>query len=138
MKKILLVLIIGIFSSMNILAEDFVPVVNKANQSSISKSKLKRILLGKIKKWESGQKVVIVNLGISDPAFGSLLKNLTGKDAVSFKEHWAKMQIRGKGIAPMIQGGTDGAKVLVGNIPGGITFVEKSKVGGNVIELQIK
>ena len=138
MKKLLLVLIIGMITSVNIFAGDFVVAVNKGNQTSISKSKLKRILLGKMKKWDNGQKVVIVNLASTDAGFAALINDVTGKDPVAFKEHWGKMQIQGKGTAPMIQQSTDGAKAMVGNLPGGVTFIEKSKVGGNVIELQVK
>jgi len=76
-----------------------VAVVNGGGQASIPKKVLKKILLGKEKKWEDGSKIILVMLESGDTHEG-FVKKFAGKSAKQFTNYWRKMVFSGKGKMP--------------------------------------
>ena len=77
-----------------------VPIVKADNpQTTISKGKLKNILLGKMKKWGNGDQVVLVTLQSGD-RHERFIKKFAGKTAKQFTNYWRKMVFSGKGKMP--------------------------------------
>ena len=66
---------------------------------TISKKDLKKILLGKTKKWDDGSKVVLVILEGGD-AHDKFVKKFAGKTAKQLQNFWRKMVFSGKGKMP--------------------------------------
>ena len=66
---------------------------------SVSKKELKKILLGKSKKWDNGDKVIIVTLESGD-VHDAFLKSYAKKTSKQFTNYWRKMVFSGKGKMP--------------------------------------
>jgi hypothetical protein len=76
---------------------DAIAIVKADHPSdTISKKDLKKILLGKTKKWDDGSKVVLVILEGGD-AHDKFVKKFAGKTAKQFQNFWRKMVFSGKG-----------------------------------------
>ena len=75
-------------------------IVNSGNGvAKVSKKNVKKMLLGKTKKWKGGEKVVLGTLsgGAVHEAF---IKKFAGKTAKQFTNFWRKMVFSGKGKMP--------------------------------------
>ena len=76
------------------------PIVQADNPAeSISKKNLKKMLLGKAKKWKNGDKVVLATLKGGD-THEKFIKAFAGKTAKQFTNYWRKMVFSGKGKMP--------------------------------------
>ncbi|MEE2959397.1 MAG: hypothetical protein VYA34_01540 [Myxococcota bacterium] len=81
------------------LADDVAIVKADNPVATISKGKLKKILLGKMKKWGNGDQVVLVTLKTGD-LHERFMKKFAGKTAKQFTNYWRKMVFSGKGKMP--------------------------------------
>lgn len=70
-----------------------------APDSSVSKSELENLLLGKASKWGNGERVVLVNLKDSG-LHAEFTKEFTGKTTSQYKTYWKKRIFTGKGKGP--------------------------------------
>ena len=76
------------------------PIVKQDNPvESVSKKSLKKMLLGKAKKWDNGDKVVLATLTGGD-THEKFIKAFAGKTAKQFTNYWRKMVFSGKGKMP--------------------------------------
>ena len=91
-----------------------VAVVNGGGQATISKKTLKKILLGKEKKWEDGSPIVLVMLEGGD-THGTFVKKFAGKSAKQFTNYWRKMVFSGKGKMPKSFASEEELKDIIGN-----------------------
>ena len=136
-KSIFLFLIL--FSLEAVAADkDYIVIVNKANKASeIKKSTLKRVFLGKMKKWE-GKKVIPINLPESEPVAQKFIKDVTKKEYTAYKKYWVAQQIKGAGSAPLEQKTATAVKLIVSEIPGAIGYIPKKELDDSVKEIKIK
>ena len=72
------------FSSIDVNAEVAV-IVNPGNSSTFSEKDIKRIFLGKKKKFSNGSSVIAINLASGDAIRASFEKNAVGKSASQMK-----------------------------------------------------
>jgi ABC-type phosphate transport system substrate-binding protein len=89
---------------------------------TISKKDLKKILLGKTKKWDDGSKVVLVILEGGD-AHDKFVKKFAGKTAKQFQNFWRKMVFSGKGKMPQTFASEADLAAFVAANPGAIGYV---------------
>ena len=90
-------LMVGSLSSVSA-AEN--PIVKQDNPvENVSKKNLKKMLLGKAKKWKNGDKVVLATLAGGD-THEKFIKSFAGKTAKQFTNYWRKMVFSGKGKMP--------------------------------------
>ena len=97
-----------------------IAVVNSGGQASIAKKKLKKILLGKQKKWDDGTVIVLVMLEGGD-THGDFVKKFAGKSAKQFTNYWRKMVFSGKGKMPQAFADEAALIAFVAATPGAIS-----------------
>jgi len=85
-----------------IIANADIAIITNANvqQSEISKSSLKKIYLGKLKKYSNGDKIKPVDLP-SDTAIHKMFYTLVmNKSNSAMNRYWSKLKYTGKGKPP--------------------------------------
>jgi len=131
-------LLVSLFLSQLVLAEEFAVIVNSGNETgTVSKAQLKRIFLGQIKEL-NGVQLVPINLPPDSDLGNQFLTDVTGKSGEEYKEYWVAQQVKGLGSAPMIQKTSMIVKTMVAQIPGAIAYIPKADVDGTVKELTVK
>ncbi|MCV2883385.1 phosphate ABC transporter substrate-binding protein [Aestuariibacter sp. AA17] len=98
MKKALSVMAMALSLSLPALA-DIAIVVNPANSSDISDDNIKRIFLGKEKRFSDGSETQPVNLkeGASRDQFNEMI---LGRSSSQVSAYWSKLIFTGKGTPP--------------------------------------
>lgn len=74
-------------------------IVHPSNADALDKKSVKKIFLGKAKKFPSGAEAIPIELsaGASRDAF---LQSVVGKPEAKYKAYWSKRVFTGKGQAP--------------------------------------
>ena len=116
-----------VFSSFTVVAEVAV-IVNPNNASAISEKDIKRIYLGKKKKFANGSSVIPVNLSAGDSTREAFESNVVGKSASKMKAYWAKLVFSGKGNPPKEAANAAEVLSLVAENPAVIGYIDASKV----------
>ena len=129
LSGVLLALIL--FSSIGVNAE-VVVIVNPGNSSTFSDKDIKRIFLGKKKKFSDGSSIIAINLASGDTIRESFEKNAVGKSASQMKAYWSKLVFSGKGNPPMEVSNAAEAISLVSKNPAVISYIDASKVTDSV------
>jgi len=114
------------------------PIVKKDNPTeSISKKNLKKMLLGKAKKWKNGDKVVLATLGGGD-THEKFIKAFAGKTAKQFTNYWRKMVFSGKGKMPKSFDSEEDLAAFVAENKGALGYTTAGVVfdGTRVIEVK--
>ena len=116
--------------SANALA-DMVIIVNKNNDSSITRDEVKKLYLGKMDKFSNGNTAIPINLSDSD------LKNefdssVIGRNSAQVTAYWSKAVFTGAGTPPKQVNDQSEVIKLVSSNPDVIGYVDKSLVTNNV------
>jgi len=107
-------------------------IVHPGNNSSISADDIKRIFLGKLKRYPEGLLVVAINQKTSNPIRKSFDKNALGKSGSQVKAYWSKLVFSGKGNPPK-EVATDKEMIeLVKDNPSIIGYVDSNNVSADV------
>lgn len=117
--------------SQTVLAETAV-IVNPANSVALSESDLKRIFLGKMKKFPGADTVVVVNQPTGSDIKVSFDKALLGKSASQIKAYWAKLVFSGKGNAPQELSSDAEIIKLISENPAMIGYIDAASVTDGV------
>ena len=130
-KQFCSALIISLASSL-VLAETVVIVSASNGNTSIEKSTVSKIFLGKTKSFPDGSQAVPV-----DQVDGSATRNLfnnqiLGKSNSQLKSYWSRLIFTGKGTPPKQSGDDATVKALVANNPNMIGYVDSSVVDDSV------
>ena len=122
----------GLLLSQSVAAEVAV-IVNPENTNSVTASEIKRIFLGKLKKFPDGSKVMPINQGNDATARQEFDRKVLGKSATQIKSYWAKVVFSGKGGPPAEM--TNAAEVIeyVSQNANGIGYVETSELTDQVV-----
>ena len=118
-------------------AGDVILIVNtEVEIDSISAADLKKIMLGKSKKWSGGGRIFIAISKDKDSheAFTALT---TGKTGSQFKSTWKKLVMTGKGIQPKSFGDEAALMAYVEETWGAIGYVKPGTTLEGVKELTI-
>ncbi len=107
-------------------------IVNPANVSDINEKMIKKIFLGKQKKFPNGQVVIPLNSQEGTASRDSFNKNIIGRSATQISSHWARLVFTGKGTQP--QDLASDAEIIktVSSNQGAISYVDAASVTGNV------
>jgi len=97
---------------------------------------LKKILLGKTKKWDDGSPVVLVILEGGD-AHDKFVKKFAGKTAKQFQNFWRKMVFSGKGKMPQAFASEADLAAFVAANPGSIGYVAKGAAIDGAKEIKV-
>ena len=107
-----------------------IAVVNGGGQDTISKKTLKKILLGKAKKWDDGSPIVLVMLEGGDTHEG-FVKKFAGKSAKQFTNYWRKMVFSGKGKMPQAFADEAALIAFVAATPGALGYAAEGAALGD-------
>lgn len=111
---------------------DVVIIGNSAIQeSAISKSDVKRIFLGKMKKWTNGEKIkpAVLKKGKTHQAF---IETFVEKTLSTFATYWKRALFEGTGIPPKSFTSEENIIRYVSNTPGAIGYVSTETELGDV------
>ena len=106
-------------------------IVHPSNSDTLDKKAVKKIFLGKTKKFPSGGQVIPIELkaGGSRDAF---LKGVVGKSESQFKAYWSKLIFTGKGQAPRTVESEAEIVDLISKNPNLIGYVSDGAVNDSV------
>ena len=114
------------------------PIVKQDNPTeNVSKKNLKKMLLGKAKKWKNGDKVVLATLAGGD-THEKFIKTFAGKTAKQFTNYWRKMVFSGKGKMPKSFDSEEDLAAFVADNKGALGYTTAGVVfdGTRVIEIK--
>ena len=103
-----------------------------ANASNINEKMIKKIFLGKQKKFPNGQVVIPLNSAEGNPARDSFNKNIIGRSATQISSHWARLVFTGKGTQPQDLASDSEIVKTVETNQGAISYVDAASVTDKV------
>ena len=116
-----------------IVRADVVAVVSsKSPVTSLSKSQVADIFLGKVVRFPNGTLAVPIDQEEGSPARDEFYATFTGKSPAQIKAHWTKIIFTGRGQPPMAVPGSAEARRSVAANPQAISYVERSAVDSSV------
>ena len=123
-------IILCLFSSLTF--AEIAVIVNAGNNSEISDKDIKRMFLGKNKKFANGETVKAINLKSGNGIRGDFEKKVLGKSSSQVKAYWSKLIFSGK-AKPLKELSSD-SEVLswVSSTPNAIAYIDASKVDDSV------
>ena len=114
------------------------PIVKQDNPTeSVSKKNLKKMLLGKAKKWKNGDKVVLATLSGGD-THEKFIKTFAGKTAKQFTNYWRKMVFSGKGKMPKSFDSEEDLAAFVADNKGALGYTTAGAVFDGTRTIEIK
>lgn len=132
MKFIIRSLLLILCLSSSLAFAEVAVIVNTANNSEITDEDIKRIFLGKNKKFANGESVKAVNLSSGNGTRTYFERNALGKSGSQVKAYWSKLIFSGK-AKPLKELSSDGEVLsIVSSSPNAIGYIDASKVDGSV------
>ena len=132
MKHIILVtILIGLFIPLHTNAEVAV-IVNLTNNDTLNKAQIKKIFLGKLKRFPSGAQTVAITQKSSSSTRTEFDKIVLKKSASQLKAYWSKLLFTGKGQPPKEVLNDAEMIELVASNPNMIGFVDAANVSDSV------
>ena len=124
------------FVAMPAMAEEISIVKEGHSVETVTAKELKRMLLGKSKRWKNGDKVVLSTLkdGESHDRF---IRKYAGKTPKQFTNYWRKMVFSGKGTMPKSFESEDELIAFVAENDGAIGYIDSATTHDAVKELPI-
>ena len=144
MKTILTILCALIMGVMNLPAlaadSDLAVIVNKANPTSnLTKSQLRKLVLGEQASWPSGTKVVVVLLQPGTAERDGVLRSICRMSEEDYNEHQMHANFSGEtNTAPRVVSSAAAARQIVENTPGGIAFLRPSELKDSVKAISVE
>lgn len=134
--KILVVIAVIIFSSVNIYSQVAVIANKSVPDNSVTSAQLTEIFSLNKKNWADGSKIVVFDLKVHEGTSEKFYESL-GKLHADFKKLWMKLQLTGEGTAPAALASEDEVLAKVASTPGAVGFVNSSKANNTVKVLLI-
>lgn len=107
-------------------------VVSASNNNVVSQSEIKRIFLGKLKKFPDGSSVTPINQNAELDLRKAFDEAALGKSASQIKSYWAKEIFSGKGNPPKEVNNDQEVIAEVSSNPNAIGYVDAASVNGSV------
>ncbi len=132
----ILSILIALTPSIYAKSKGIIVVSSDVNISTLSKSELERIFLGKTTIWDDGKRIQIGLSVHNTKKANHFFKNYIGKNQRRYKKYWLKLVFAGYGIAPKIFKSDKKAINYTKNKEGVITFVSADNLE-NIEDLKI-
>lgn len=113
-------------------AETAVIVHPSNGNASLDQGTVKKIFLGKAKKFPDGSQAIPIDQGDDSPVKKGFLDTVVGKSPSQLKSYWSKRVFTGKGTPPKQVGSGADVKKLVAENPATIGYIDSSEVDGTV------
>ncbi len=111
---------------------DVVVIVHPSNEAALNIKIVKRIFLGKEKKFSDGKEVLPVNQVPSSGARGSFDTDTLGRSSTQIAAYWSKLVFTGKGIPPKELDNDAAVLAIVADNPNAIGYVDRASVSDAV------
>lgn len=112
---------------------DVVAVVSsKYPVTSLSKSQVADIFLGKTARFPDGTLAVPIDQEVGSPVRDEFYATYTGKSPAQIKSHWTKIIFTGRGQPPMAASNSAEVRKLIAGNPHAIGYIERSAVDSSV------
>lgn len=105
--------------------------------ADVSKKNLKKMLLGKAKKWKNGDKVIIATLS-GGAVHDTFIKKYAGKTSKQFTNYWRKMVFSGKGKMPKSFESEEDLVAFVAETDGAVGYIDSATAQDGVKAIAIK
>jgi len=88
-----------IFTSFSTSAEISV-IVHKDNASTFDKKSIRKLYMGKAKKFDNGRNALVINASKGSTQRNDFNKSVIGRSSSQINAYWSKLVFTGKGIPP--------------------------------------
>lgn len=129
-RKSALGIVLGVIAS--IASADVVVVVHPSNAAAINTTQIKRIFLGKEKKFSDGKEATPINSVASYSSRDQFDSNILGRSSAQVSAYWSKLVFTGKGIPPKEVENDAAVIAIVVNNQNAIGYVDSAAVTGDV------
>lgn len=116
----------------SVLSAEPVVIINAANQTNVTKEDVKKLYLGKIKRFSNGNKAVVFSLSEKTEIKSAFNKKVLGKSASQFKSYWSQLIFTGKAKPPKELSSEAAVKEAVANEVNAIGIVDSALVDEKV------
>jgi ABC-type phosphate transport system substrate-binding protein len=130
LKKSIMALGLMVCAS-SVFAETVV-VVNASNSNNLDASSVKRIFLGKEKKFPDGTESIAINQDVASDIRQNFDQGILGRSSSQVSAYWSKLVFTGKGIPPKEVSSDAQVIDLVGTNPSVIGYVDRASVTSSV------
>lgn len=120
-----------LLTSLNSIA-GVVVIVHPSNGNTIDKNLIKRIYLGKAKKYPDGNQIIALNQTHGSAITNEFSDKVLKKSASQLKAYWSKLIFTGKGTPPSEMDDDAAVKKLVANNPDTIGYISSDSVDDKV------
>lgn len=125
-----LLLVLCLFSSLAF--SEVAVIVNTGNASQISDDDIKRMFLGKNKKFSNGESVKAINLKSGNAIREDFERKVLGKSSSQVKAYWSKLIFSGKAKPLKELASASEVLSMVSSTPNAIAYIDASKVDSSV------
>ena len=141
MKTIICTLIVVALSRPVLAADtDLAVIVNKSNTiSNVTKSQLRKLVLGEQASWPGGAEVVVVLLQPRTAERDGVLRSVCRMSEDDYNQHQMHANFSGEtNTAPRIVNSAAAARQLVASTPGAIGFLRNSDINDSVKAISVE
>ena len=117
-------------------AEEIVIVKAGHSSTEIPRRRLKKLLLGKSRKWPSGEKVILAVL-THGPTHEHFIKKHARKTPKQFTNYWRKLVFSGKGKMPKSFSSETELIKFVARTPGALGYIDSATPRDGVTALSV-
>lgn len=107
---------------------DIAVIVNPANNSTLDKSAIKKLFMGKAKKFANGDIALPMNAPKGSPTRKNFNKKALGRSSSQINAYWAKLTFTGKGKMPRELSSDAEIIATIASNQGAISYVDASSV----------
>ena len=112
---------------------DVVVIAHPSNPTAaLTKSEVKRIYLGKMKRWNNGNAMGAVDQQVPSSARDEFYEQVVGKNQSQISAYWSQQIFSGKGMPPPKKADDETVKQWVAEHPDSIGYVSSSSVDSSV------
>lgn len=123
----------------NIAAAEVVVVVSPQNPTTtLSRSEVSNIFLGKINRFPNGQPAVPIDQPETSQPRKEFYRDVSNKQPAEIKAYWSRMIFTGRGQPPMVVEGDEQVKKSLTGRPDGIGYIDRAAVDDSVKVLAVQ
>jgi ABC-type phosphate transport system substrate-binding protein len=122
----------SLVASQRLVADEIAVVSIKSTVSTLSKSQVADIFLGKTTRFPDGSPAVPIDQSEGTPARDEFYTKIAGKSAAQMKAYWSRIIFTGRGEPPKAVPSSGETKKLVAANPNAIGYIEPKLVDGTL------
>jgi ABC-type phosphate transport system substrate-binding protein len=115
-------------ASQRLLADEVAVVSARSTVTTLSKTQVADIFLGKTTRFPDGSQAVPIDQSEGTPARDEFYSKVAGKSAAQMKAYWSRIIFTGRGQPPRAVSSSSEAKKLVAANPNSIGYLEPKLV----------